>query len=96
MFSRINARDGTSIFDKYWPSSNFQGVFDNWLNYTSSYFLARTLDISTEVAVIGYTDTLGTLILILMTITDDNNPAIVPPSSPLFSILEETSSYPIQ
>jgi len=64
MFSRINVRDGTSIFDKYWPSSNFQGVFDNWLNYTSSYFLARTLDVSTEVVVIGYTDTLGKLIFI--------------------------------
>ena len=64
MFSRIFANNGTSIFDKYWSSTNFQGVYDDWLNYTSAYFLARTLDGSTEVVAIGYTDTLGNLILI--------------------------------
>jgi hypothetical protein len=78
MFSRIFANNGSSIFDKFWPSSNFQGVYDDWLNFTSAYFLARTLDVSSEVVAIGYTDTLGNLIFIKMTITDDNNPAIIP------------------
>ncbi len=95
MFSRIDAYNGTSIFDKYWASTNFQGVYDNWLNYTSSYFLARTLEVSTEVVLIGYNDDQGNLIFILMYITNDNNPAIVPAAQPIFIILKETSSYPI-
>ena len=82
MLSRIYTNNGSSIFDKYWASSNFLGVYDGWLNYTGSCILERTLDVSTEVVAIGYTDSLGKLTLIIMKISDDNNPAIVPAALP--------------
>ena len=44
--------------------------------------MERTLDVSTEVVAIGYTDSLGKLTLIIMKISDDNNPAIVPAALP--------------
>lgn len=95
MFSRINSTDGTSLFDKQWHASNFLGVYDDWLNYTGSYLLERTLDCSTEVALIGFTDTTGKLTLLKATIADDNNP-LLPAASPVFIMLEEASTYPLE
>ena len=86
MLSRISTETGASLFDYQWDSTNFLGVYDNWLNFTGSYSLDRTLESTTEVIGIGITNTNGKLIFLCITIANDNTAA---PGSPVSIILKE-------